>query len=83
MSVMLSLFAQLITLVSEDVLGDLFRVIMKEVELNRKKTDLSKSVKDLRDILAKTATEDMTDDQKNALLIAAGRAVIGRVPDDK
>jgi hypothetical protein len=72
-------FASLITNVSEQMLTDLFRAILREIMLNRKKNDITQTVDALKAVLAEVSTAGMTDDEKNTRLADAGRAVIERM----
>lgn len=72
--------ARLIAAIGEELLLDLFQITLREVLLRRKKADIHGLVDDLKRVIDETAkTEGMSDDEKNARLIPAGRAVIERL----
>lgn len=75
-------FAAIIANVSEQVLMDLVRAIVKEWALNRKKADIHTAVDSLKKVIDETAGEGMSDAEKNARLVDAGRAVADRVRDN-
>lgn len=74
-------FAKFIAEVSEEVFMDVVRAIVREYAHARKKGDIKAAVADLRKVIEETATEGMTDAEKNALLIDAGRVVVGKLRD--
>lgn len=74
-------FAKFIAGVSEELFMDLVRACVREYALRRKKGDISKAVADLKKVIEETATEGMTDAEKNALLIDAGRGVVDKLRD--
>lgn len=74
-------FAAVITNVSEDLLSDLFKAIMREILLKRKTGDFSKAVNALEEVIDEVAKEEGSDDEKNAKLIVVGRDVIRRLRD--
>lgn len=75
-------FASIIANVSEELLGDLFRAIIREIVLKRKKTDFSKAVDRLESVINELSKEaGVSDDEKNAKLIAVGRDVVARLRD--
>lgn len=65
--------------VSEEMLVDLFKMIMREILLKRKKADIHSLVNDLKVVIDETANQDVSDVEKNIRLTAAGRAVIARL----
>lgn len=70
-------FSKLIAGVSEELLGDLLRALLREILLKRKTADLSKAVDQIEKVIADLEAEQgFTDDEKNAKLIVAGRAAI-------
>lgn len=75
-------FSSLIANVSEEMLMDFVRLLVREWALKRKKGDIAKAIADLKTVVEQTATEGMTDDEKNAHLIAAGRVVAERMRDN-
>lgn len=72
-------FARLIAGISEELLNDLFKAIIKEIVLKRKKADLSQAMVEFKSVINQLAAEEMTDVEKNKMLIDAGRTVIKRV----
>lgn len=77
---MAKFFATFIAGVSEELFMDLVRAIVKEYALNRKKGDIHAAVLDLKKVI-ETAGEGLSDAEKNARLIDAGRAVIDKLRD--
>lgn len=75
-------FAAVIANVSEEMLTDLFRTLVKEYALNRKKGDIDKARDNLKQIIEETAAAELTDAEKNARLSDAGRAVADRLRDN-
>lgn len=75
------MFEKFIANVSEELIMDLVRACVREYAHARKKGDIAKAVADLKKVIEETATEGMTDAEKNALLIDAGRAVNDRLRD--
>lgn len=76
---MTKFFATLIASVSEEMLMDLFRAIMREIALNRKKADIAKTIDNLKAVIAEVEKAEMTDEEKNARLADAGRDVAERM----
>lgn len=72
-------FAKFIAGVSEELLIDLFKAVMHEILLKRKKADIHELVADLKTVIDETAKQDVSDVEKNIRLAAAGRAVIARL----
>lgn len=73
-------FASLIANVSEDMLADLFKAIIREILLKRKKDGFAKAVDRLELVINELAVEvGVSDDEKNAKLIAVGRDVVKRL----
>lgn len=71
-------FAKLIAGISEELLQDLLRTIMREILVARKKADMAAAMRELETVM-KELNEEMTNDEKNQKLIDAGRAVVKRV----
>lgn len=66
--------------VSEELLVDLFKVIVREITLHRKKADIDKLVVDLKVVIDETTNAEMMSDvEKNIRLSNAGRAVVERL----
>lgn len=73
-------FTGFVANVSEEVLVDLFKVIVKEITLARKKADLSHLIAELKVVIDETAgNETISIDEKNARLTVVGRAVVERL----
>ncbi len=70
-------FAAMLTNVSEEMLADFFKAIVREVLLKRKEDSFDKAVWQIDRVLAELATEEgISTDEKNARLIAAGRVAV-------
>ncbi len=65
--------------VSEQVLNDIFKAIMREIVLARKKGDISQAATEFRILLNELAIEEITNEEKNAKLIDAGRKLTDSV----
>lgn len=72
-------FASLIANVSEEMLIDLFKAILRELTLSKDKAGLSQAVDHLKKVIDETKESEMSDDEKNNLLIDAGRDVANRM----
>lgn len=71
---------KLLASVSEEVVMDIFRAVVREYMLARKKGDISKAAADLKGVIAEVeSAEGMSNDEKNSKLIDAGRPVINRL----
>ena len=71
--------ASIIASVSEEMLLDFFRAILTELTLDKDKAALSKAVDHLKQVVDETKTSEASDDEKNKLLIDAGRGVADRL----
>lgn len=72
--------AGLVANFSEELLLDLFATVMRELTLNRKKADITKTVSSLKAVIAELElAEGMSDAEKNSRLSDAGRAVVERM----
>lgn len=71
--------ASIIASVSEEMLLDFFRAIFTELTLDKDKAALSKAVDHLKQVVDETKTSEASDDEKNKLLIDAGRGVADRL----
>jgi hypothetical protein len=71
--------AALFARVSEDLLREVLRGVIRAIVLNNKKAGIDAAVTELKVVLAEIAVEDMTNDQKNDKLIPVGRDVVKRV----
>jgi hypothetical protein len=66
--------------ISEQLLDDLFKALIREYLTSRKKADLSKAVTELQDVITEVAlNQRMSEDEKNSKLIDAGRDAVNRV----
>ena len=72
-------FASLLANISKDLLMDLFKAILVELILKEDKAELSKAVDHLKKVIDETKESEMSDDEKNKLLINAGRDVANRM----
>lgn len=76
-------FASLIANLSEKLLMDLLTVVISEVVKSKKKADLSKAVTHLKTVIDELSqNQRLTDDEKNAHLIVAGRTAIDILRDN-
>lgn len=74
-------FARFIANVSEELFMDLVRALVREWALRRKKGDIHQAVIELKKVIDETAAEGMSDDEKNARLVDAGRVVVDKLRD--
>lgn len=78
---MAKFFASLIANISEEMLMDFFRLLVREYAHKRKKADFSQAVNDLKKVIEETANQEMSDAEKNSHLVDAGRAAVDRLRD--
>lgn len=76
---MTAFITKLLAGVSEQMLIDLFQAIVREIVLNRKKSDITHLAANLKAVVDEVANTELTDDEKNARLVVAGRSVIDRL----
>lgn len=74
--------ASFIAHISEEMLIDFFRLIVREIALKRKKADFAKAVDDLKKVIDETAHSEMSDAEKNSILADSGRTAIDRLRDN-
>lgn len=79
---MKTLLLKFIAGLSEELLLDLFKTIVKEFLVNRKKGNLSEAVDELQSVIDEVKqAEGLSIDEKNSKLIDAGRPVINSLRD--
>lgn len=72
-----NLFAKIVAGVSEELLVDLFKAIIREIIINQKTERMSRAISRLEEVLEELKAEPgISDDEKNARLIDAGRAIV-------
>lgn len=71
--------ASIIANMSEKMLLDFFAAIVRELTLNKNIDGLEKAVDHLQTIIKETKQSELSDEEKNALLVPAGRDVVDRL----
>ena len=74
-------FAAVLAQVSEKVLRDLFKAIVKEWILYRKKRGLELAVSDFNEVLSSLDQGELSEDEKNLQLVIAGRTFNSRMSE--